>query len=403
MSVRRSIATAGLAALLSCNESPSPPEIVYVPFSGDAYPNRRKPVAVPSGGMGVVTEAGDDAISLVDLGTGQRFATLPIGRDPVTVDGPRRLAVDAPRGAIYVALSFPEVFGNGPHAAHLSRSDSGYVERLALDDLRVVDDLIIDANPSDIALSDDRTRLVLTHFNLKSAIANEGDPDAQRSSLTVFDPTDFGGDPDSVPVCVAASGLALSRPDGALAFVACYGEDTVAIADLANPDAEVVRIAVGPRPGPLTQPVYGPIAVSLSPDGALIAIANGISKDIRFLSVPDAKMQNTPIDLDGAPCSLAWGASGDRLYVATRDPDTLIVLDPAGGGTAIAERAFAPGECDAPAAISLSDAATMLVVCEGDSASPGRVLGLDPLSLATVSSAEVGLAPNALARVEKLP
>jgi len=42
---------------------------------------------------------------------------------------------------------------------------------------------------------------------------------------------------------------------------------------------------------------------------------------------------------------------------------------------------------------------TLFVVCEGDWKKPGRVLLLDPESLETIASAEVGVYPDGLIRV----
>ena len=79
----------------------------------------------------------------------------------------------------------------------------------------------VDANPGDIVLSEDGKRLVVSHFDLQRAIENPGDLAAARSTLAVIDPDTMALSgspaPTRIPLCIAAHGVVLSRPDGARA------------------------------------------------------------------------------------------------------------------------------------------------------------------------------------------
>lgn len=395
-----------LTAGSACAESAPGTVIEHrdVPFTGTAYPNRRVPIKVPAAGLGVVADVGSDTLSFVDLGTGQRSAKLPVGRNPVNTDGPDALAIDPPRGALYVALSYPETFGTGPHAAHLSGTLFGYVQKLALDDLRLLGEVSVDAHPTELALSEDRGRIVVSHFNLVDALKQLPDLEAAQGALAVIDPSDLdrspAPDPVRIPVCVAPEGLALSRPDGALAYVACYGEDTIAVVDLSKPSANISRVPVGPGPGAPGQPSYGPRSATLSPDGATLALGCAVSHEVRFFDVASSTIQGArTIVTTGTPFFPAWSADGARLYVPVQGPDALLVFDVANDNTEAAQRAFAPGECDKPHVVQVESEAAVLLVCAGNGTDAGRVLALDASTLATLSSTEVGIDPHAIARL----
>jgi DNA-binding beta-propeller fold protein YncE len=388
-----------LAMAAGCSEKPETTTVVHeVEFTGVAYPNRRKPIEVPRAGMGIVVEGESDSLSLLSLGSGERFASIPVGRDPVTVDGPRHIAVGARERAVYILLSYPEIFGGGPHAAHLSGSDFGYVQKLALDDLRVLGEVSVNQHPSDIALSEDGGRLVVTHDNLQSAIENIEVPDALRSRLVVIDPSRFGDEPEEIQVCIAATGVALSRPSGATAIVACYGEDAIAVVELDRAEPTPVLISVGTQPGPPTEPVYGPSAVVLSPDGTTVAIASTLSRDIRFYDQERAQMRPEVVPVGAEPGVPAYGADGSALYVPTRDPDGVTIVDPQTFAVTKV-RGFEAGECPSPEAVVSHDD-KVAVVCQAGPGDPGQIVMVDATSLVTVASATVGFAPNAIGIVE---
>jgi DNA-binding beta-propeller fold protein YncE len=391
------------AALASCSAPDPIIETHYGAYEGEAYPDRRPTIVVPEGGMGVVTDSRSDTISLISLATGERFGVHPVGRDPVTIDGPHHAAIDAQGNALYIALSYPLLAGTvGPHASHGESSVAGYVQKLALDDMRVLGQVRVEPNPGDISISEDGRRVVVSHYDLKRALDNRGNLEAQRSSLAVIDPEQISGsvEPMFIPVCIAAHGIALSRPDGARAYVACYGEDSLAIVDLTDPDAEVVLVPVGPSPGQL-DPSYGPYAAVMSPDQKTIAVSNTKSKDVRFFDVESGAFADpgSIVTLLGAPYFVAWTPDSGRIYVPTQGPDAIALIDVAGGNAELAYRDLG-GECDKPHIANFDGGDGLFVVCEGDQTkTPGRVLQLDPETLETVSDTEVGLYPDAFVRV----
>ncbi|HTN89532.1 MAG TPA: YncE family protein [Sorangium sp.] len=394
------------ATLASCSDPDPIIENRYGAYAGDAYPDRRPEIVIPEGGMGVVTDSLSDTISLIALETGERFGVRPVGRDPVTIDGPHRVAVDAAGGALYIALSYPDTAGSvGPHAVHGGSAVAGYVQKLALDDLRPLGQVRVEANPGDIVISEDGGRVVVSHFDLKRALDNPENLAAARASLAIVDPdavlSQGSAAPTLIPVCKAANGIALSRPDGARAYVACYGDDALAIVDLTDPNAEVKLVPVGP---PLSSDAhasaYGPYAVMMSPDQKTIAVSNTDSREVRFFDVASETFDESRTILTiGAPYFGAWTPDGSAIYIPTQVPGTIVRIGATPDGSAAVSRNISE-ECLRPHLAELDEEHGLFIVCEGDqTVTPGKVLRLDPKTLETLSVAEVGLFPDAFARV----
>ncbi|WP_437874698.1 YncE family protein [Sorangium sp. So ce513] len=394
------------ATLASCSDPDPIIEYRYGAYEGDAYPDRRPDLVIPDGGMGVVTDSLSDTISLVALETGERLAARPVGREPVTIDGPHRVVVDTAGGALYITLSYPAVAdSSSPHAAHGGSTVAGYVQKLALDDLRLLGQVRVEANPGDIAISEDGRRIVVSHFDLKRSLDNPDDVEAARSSLAVVEPDAVlprgSAEPTLIPVCRAANGLALSRPDGARAYVACYGDDALAIVDLTDPHADVKLVPVGPPlPSDGHTSGYGPYAAVMSPDQKTIAVSNTDSREVRFFDVASETFdESRTIFTIGAPYFSAWTPDGSAIYVPTQVPDTIARI----GMTPDDRRAFSRNiskDCVRPHVADLDEEHGLFIVCEGDQkVTPGKVLRLDPETLETLSEAEVGLFPDAFARV----
>jgi YVTN family beta-propeller protein len=395
---RRVLALSSLAlAAAGCGERE------YEPYAGEAYPNRRPPLVIPAGGAGFVTDSRSDTISVIDLESGDRIAHYPVGRDPVSIDGPHHVAVDPDGRAVFIALSYPVVAGtSGPHASHGSSLQPGYVQKLSMDDLRILGQVRIDSNPGEIVISQDHSRVVTSHFDLQRALQNTSDLEAARATLAVIDPDQIfptgSPDPTFITVCVAPHGMALSRPSGAKAYVACYGEDVLAVVDLEDPDAEIERIPVGPEPT-VFNPTYGPYAAVMSPDGSTLAVSLTTTNEVVFFDVATETFSSERIKTQGVPYFAAWSEDGSHLYVPTQSPDAIILYDLTEGAAEQLYRAFEPGECDAPHVAELNGDQAMFIACEGDQVNPGHVVMLDPETLETLETAEVGVYPDAFVRV----
>ncbi|WP_437573533.1 hypothetical protein [Sorangium sp. So ce887] len=259
------------AALASCSDPDPLIETRYGAYEGDAYPDRRPEIAIPDGGMGVVTDSLSETISLIALETGERFGVRPVGRDPVTIDGPHRVVVDAAGGALYIATRPP------PARAAPTRCTAG-------------------------------ARW----------------PAMSRSSRST--------------TC-ASSGRRASSPTRATSRS---------------------RRTAGAW-------------------SSLISISSARSI--------------------GAPYFSAWAPDGSAIYVPTQVPDTIARSGMAPDDSGAVSRNIS-AECPRPHLAELDQEHGLFIVCEGDqTVTPGKVLRPDPETLETRSEAEVGLFPDALARV----
>ncbi|MDI1481965.1 YncE family protein [Polyangium sp. y55x31] len=397
----RALAGAALLfALPACGEAPV--EYRYDAYTGEAFPDRREPVAVPPGGLGIVTDSLSDTLSLVDLGTGARIGHVPVGRDPVGLDGPHHIAVDRTGGFVYIGLSYPVVATGGPHASHGSSVQPGYVQKLALDDFRILGQVRVDANPGEIVASDDGRRVVVSHYDLQRAIKNAGNLDKARATIALVDPEGVlltgSADPPRITTCVAPHGMALSRPDGARAYVACYGEDSVAVVDLDKREV-LDRIPVDAAGGSIGDPQYGPYSAILSPDGKTLALGNTVSKDVRFFDIEANAMDpDRQIDTLGAPFFPAFSADGKRLWIPMQSPDALVLWD-LENNQEITRRDFMGDECKWPHVVDRLDDTRMILICEGDHVATGKILVLDAETLATKSEAIAGVYPDGIAQI----
>ncbi|MEO6418400.1 MAG: YncE family protein [Polyangiaceae bacterium] len=394
----RPVTVACLLALAACAKTKTETNHVYDAYEGGAaYPNLRPKLAADGDDFALVPNSGSDSISFLDLGKGVVSGTAPAGRNPFTLDSPHHVVGDPKNGFAYVALAYPPSSQTGQHT-HGSSTRPGWIQKLSLEDLRPIGEVLVDANPGEIALSDDGVRLVVSHFDLKAAQMVDLPIDQRRATLALVDPNQIlptdSPDPTRLLVCVAPHGLALSRPDAKTAFVSCYGEDAVALVNLEDTHAAVVRVPVGAAPGPPGSPAYGPWSASLSPSGKRLAVGNTESKDVRFLDVATTVMETLVISALGAAYAVDWSPDETRLYVPTQAQDAIAVYD-AATGALVRSRVLDAATCVRPSEASLGkDAAVLYVICEGDGVSPGAVLALDPVTLATRTSFPVGISPG---------
>ena len=212
--------------------------------------------------------------------------------------------------------------------------------------------------------------------------------------------------PQSVASLIFTSGTTgrpkgvISGSDPARAFVACHGEDSVAVVDLSDPAIET-RIPVGPDPVALDvvrAPRYGPHVAALSPDGTSLAVGCSESAEVRFLDVESGRLANVILPTQGVPQRPSWSTDGLKLYVPISRPEMLVVFDVTTGAELV-RRSFAAGECTRPVEVVVHETGVW-IACEGDPTDVGAVLALDPLTLETLRRADAGVRPTSLAVIE---
>ena len=394
-----------LAPLLGCEEQPVTYEVQ--PFEGEAFPDRLAPLDYPES-AGLVTNSLSDTLSVLDLGSMEVLATRPVGRNPVDVDGPHHVTIDEVDGHAYIALSYPaSQIVLGPHATHGSSASYGWVQKLRLEDLSVVAQIRVEPNPGDIVMSPDRRFIAVSHFDLQRAIEHPDDIGKARSSVAVIDRETFGepgAKPTFITTCVAAHGMVFG-PGGEL-YVACYGEDNVAVIDLSKDELVPDFLELGDGAGTFGAPNYGPYALTMSPDGAWLVVSNTVSNDVRFIETATGLVDSSrTLFTNAAPFFPTFANDGRTLAVVTQQPDTLRLVDME-GELDDEVKTFLGDECPLPHVVMaekrLSGDEEFVVVCEGDKKSNGRVVRLSK-DLETLGAVEVGIYPDAITKVGQKP
>jgi DNA-binding beta-propeller fold protein YncE len=368
----------------------------------DAGPvTRGARVEIPRARAAYVTNNGSDSVSVLDR-DGDAVVTVPVDVDPSAHEAPHHLAVDARAGRAYVALAFPAPPGTGkkapaPHQAHGNAEDPGRLAWLDLDTLAVLATRDVDENPGDVVLTHDAKRLLVTHYDMKRAMnvaMAGGNAGAMAATLQVWDARDQKL-VDQRAICVAPHGIAITRDDRS-AVVACYGSDELAIVDLASPGLPTSRYPLGAQQGVAGAPHYGPYSVALTPDDSLVVVANLEGADVRvFDRAKKAFVPERTLTLHSRVMMPDF--VGPRAMIAPlQAPDAVARID-VERGTVDARVPLDSHVCLSPHAARRAKDGRVYVVCEGDHASPGAVVEIDPSSLAVKRRWQVGVYPDGIA------
>jgi hypothetical protein len=303
---------------------------------------------------------------------------------------------------VFVALAFPpEARANrGRHAGHGRADRAGALVALDLASLGVVASAETDENPGDVVLTRDRTRVIVTHFDMQRAMreaAAGAVPSKMSATLQVWDARSMRM-LASRAVCVAPHGVITTASD-ALAIVACYGSDEIALVDLTQPSLPVSKVPVGGAPGVLGAPRYGPYGVALSPDEALVAVADLESGDLRVLDVASRAMIASKTLVLGGRAMIPEFVGATSVLVPLQGPDGLVRVNLA--SATVEKRAEYTGDaCRNPHAVKRARDGRVYEVCEGDHTASGALLEVDPVTLATKHRWVVGVYPDGVAFAE---
>ncbi len=356
--------------------------------------------SAPDGGVGYVTNSLMNSVSVLDLGAGATAGTHVIGVTPLVVNGPHHLVLDDAHGWMFSPMSFPSATTSaGPHAAHGSSQTPGVLVRRSLCDFRLLGELAVDPNPGDIAITPDRRTVFVSHFDLRRALLNVGDADAQRSNLVVVDAASMTRRA-TVPLCVAAHGMAVA-PDGRTLYVACYGDDALAVVDLTTPTPTPRLVYLSHAPASVTDPSYGPYAVGISPDGSTVWVGCSVTGLLVAFDTATAAFDTARArTFASKPLFPAFGPDGATMVVPLQGPDAVARVTTAAPLRVAQQVTFDPAVCTLPHQVARGPDGRFYVVCEGrhgtdpGTATAGTVVALDPDTLRVVHTFPVGLYPD---------
>jgi DNA-binding beta-propeller fold protein YncE len=357
----------------------------------------------------VTTDNGDDTLSIVDPAAPAPPQEIPVGFNPIDIEGPHHVSVDPTGHFVYVNLSLPaSAVGMGPHGAHGSSIKPGWVLKLDTANGQEVAKIDVDPNPGDNTLSPDGKTLYVTHYDLPSWFANSAPGKNIRdgdSNLIAIDTATMTRTA-KVPICPASHGVRLSL-DGKQLYATC-GPDEIAVVDLPAMTVRRVPLVPGtPEGGSCTRCPY---ALTVAPDGTVWVSSIGMGTNARGLvSLYD------PVtgDFDPASHTQLRGSAMFAAYTGTKDAYTAYVPEQGAAGDAI--RIYQPQPRGTPpmeiGAITLDRAdcqkAHMLLaqapkgylVCEGDHVNPGSFVWLDLDARTVIGSKPVGVFPDGMALV----
>jgi DNA-binding beta-propeller fold protein YncE len=355
-------------------------------------------VGIPPERAAYVTDNGSDTISVFDR-DGDRVVHVPVDVDPKRHEAPHHLAVDAKGGRLFVALAFPAPppadTKNDPHGSHGRGEAHGELARLDLTRVAVNDAREVDENPGDVVLTHDRSRVLVTHFDMKRAmdVASAGGATSKMfASLQVWDArtmTLVG----SRPLCVAPHGVTTTADDKT-AFVACYGSDELAVVDLTSPSLPTARYPLGASPGVPGAPTYGPYSATLSPDEKTVVVADLEGMDLRVFDRAAKQFRSDRAASVGARAFMPAFVGANAIVVPLQGPDGIVRLDLETGD--VTARVATPSACPAPHVARVARDGRLYAVCEGDHVTSGAVVQLDPTTLTIKKKWTVGVYPDAV-------
>jgi len=142
-------------------------------YDGKPFPH--DPAAPSLVGKIVTSNNGNDTLSLVDPMAPAAPQQIPVGFNPIDLEGPHHLSVDPAGRFVYVNLSLPpNVIGVGPHGAHGASNRPGWVLKLETGGGHEVGRIDVDPNPGDNVLTADGKTLYVTHYDVPLWVTTSG-------------------------------------------------------------------------------------------------------------------------------------------------------------------------------------------------------------------------------------
>lgn len=363
----------------SDNASCAPPALI---FGLDRHWEERTTYPGVGDGRLIITNNGEDRVSILDLAaisdaSQAEIVRVPVGTNPVELEGPHHAAMDPNGEYYYVGISnYVLGSGSGPHGSHGSGSADGYVLKYRAADNVLVGSARVDPNPGDLTLTRDGKTIYVTHFDLLRIRTAGDDPEKAKTRLGIIDAETMTRKA-MIPLCPAAHGVRLS-PDDKVAYAACYSDD-LAIVKLDDPSYPVQIVKVAPDAGSLFDRKHEPYAIAVSPSGTDVWISAPKSQKLLVYDVMAGRMEpQRTVELRGQPIFGAFTADGSTLYMATQHGDGIAAIDPHTSQMRRLPIVFPPFRCTLPHQFTLTpDEHFGLLVCEGDHVTPGTLVVLD--------------------------
>lgn len=345
-----------------------------------------------------ITDNLSDQLSYVDPSTPLHLGDVPVGDNPVELEGPHHLAAPPDGKFIYYNLSnYVPGTGSGPHGSHGTGTVPGSLVKLDAATQEKVGEVLVDRSPGDVILSADGRWAFVSHYDILRELAainsQMGLPDSAYSDVAVVD-TQSMTRVAMIPVCPTAHGEGLSA-DGNTLYVTCADSDQLAVVDVTDKRHPSVRtrVSVGPTPGTLGTPNYAPYALAVSPSDGTVWISDNRGADVRVFDPTTMQMNGSmTVPLNGVMMFGAFSPDGRTFYVPHQgNGDVLDVVDTQ--TRAVRALALPSSAClNAHAFVLSPDRVHGLVVCEGDHKTrPGSIVWINVIALSVDGFVNVGM------------
>lgn len=316
----------------------------------------------------------EDAVAIVDPGEGRLIRKIPIGISTEDIEGVHALGVSPDGEHYYLSIAHGWPYGS--------------VWKMST----VKDSLVARTNvglfPATMALTPDGNWLFVANYNL------HGDPQTDTVSV-IHTPTMT--EVQQIPVCTKPHGLVASN-DGASVYVSCTRDNALK-------RISVQSLTVADSTSTLTEQdraegrVCYPAGLALSRDDEKLFIACHKHGEIRVMSTDEIGVVTNTISVGEGPYLLQVDPAGERLYVPNRSDQSFSVIDIAG------ERLVAtkPASASHPHTFAFGPDGRVYLSMESHAVVPGAIDEIDPETLETVRSVELGLQATGVGAVDRPP
>jgi DNA-binding beta-propeller fold protein YncE len=304
----------------------------------------------------------EDAVAVVDPAAGAVVRKVPVGISGEDIEGVHALAV-SPDGRYYY-LAIAHGWPNGSVWKLTTAGDS------------LAGRANVGLFPATMALTPDGTWLFVANYNL------HGEP-ALDTVSAVHTPTMT--EVARIPVCTKPHGMVASH-DGRWIYASCTRDNVVRKIDVASLSVVDSTNVLTERDRAEGKTCY-PAGLALSPDDTKLYVACHRHAEIRIVATDPLGTITGAIPTGGGPYLIRVDPRGERLWVPNRDDASFTVIDLAG------ERPVAtlPASASQPHTFAFGADGTAYLSMESHGVVPGAIDVIDPATLETRRSIEVGL------------